>query len=300
MSRPAKTCRRTGRGCRGSNGTSRTIADLLSDPSNTLGVTVTAPNNGDVFGSYAGRTLSFTVLVCYPTTPDNPRPDYVLPTGRIVPHMQRGSEPPILPDATSRFPLLLFSHGYGGSPLSNDYITALTILASYGYVVAAPFHDDWQYITADLETFADAFYLITHLRDYLAMQAIRPLTLSATIDLLLAHPQWRDRIDPSQIGGFGASMGGESIMLMAGAGLTTSLGLSWTVVDRDPRLKMAVTLRSVFRAAVLSGVRPRPARARGHHAAVPRDQRHRRHEGADRDDVSRASRSSPARASSSR
>ena len=69
------------------NGTSRTIANLLSDPSNTLGVTVAAPNNGDVFGSYAGRTLSFTVLVCYPTTPDNPRPDYALPTGRIVPHM---------------------------------------------------------------------------------------------------------------------------------------------------------------------------------------------------------------------
>src|SRR6185295_2132115 len=97
-----------------SNGASRTIADLLSDPSNTLGVTVTAPNNGDVFGSYAGRTLSFTVLVCYPTTPDNPRPDYVLPTGRIVPHMQRGSESPLLPDAASWFPLLLFSHGYGG------------------------------------------------------------------------------------------------------------------------------------------------------------------------------------------
>ncbi len=134
------------------NGASRTIADLLSDPSNTLGVTVTAPNNGDVFGSYAGRTLSFTVLVCYPTTSDNPRPDYLLPTGRIVPHMQRGSEPPLLPDATSRFPLLLFSHGYGGSPLSNDYITALTILASYGYVVAAPFHNDWQYNTADLST----------------------------------------------------------------------------------------------------------------------------------------------------
>ena len=228
------------------NGTSRTVADLLSDPSNTLGVTVTAPNNGDVFGSYAGRTLPFTVLVCYPTTPDNPRPDYLLPTGRIVPHMQRGSEAPILPDATSRFPLLLFSHGYGGSPLSNDYVTALTILASYGYVVAAPFHNDWQYNTADLSNFADIVYLIAHLRDYLAMQALRPLALSATIDLLLNNPQWSARVDPNQIGGFGASLGGESMLLMAGAGLTTSLGLAWTVVDRDPRLKMAVTYVPYF------------------------------------------------------
>jgi hypothetical protein len=201
--------------------------------------------------------------------------------------MQRGSEPPILPDATSRFPLLLFSHGYGGSPLSNDYITALAILASYGYIVAAPFHNDWQYNTADLSNFADIVYLIAHLRDYLAMQALRPLTLSATIDLLLNNPQWSARVDPSQIGGFGASLGGESVLLMAGAGLTTSLGLSWTVVDRDPRLKMAVTYVPYFGQPFFPGVRSRPAWPRRHHAAVPRDQRHRRHDGADRDDVPR-------------
>ena len=40
-----------------SNGSPRAITDLLSDPANTLGVTVNAPNNSDVFGSYAGRTL---------------------------------------------------------------------------------------------------------------------------------------------------------------------------------------------------------------------------------------------------
>jgi hypothetical protein len=244
------------------NGSSRAITDLLSDPANTLGVTVNAPNNSEVFGSYAGRTLRFSVLVCYPTTANNPYPDYVLPTGRVVPHMQPGAAPPVLADTTSRFPLLLFSHGYGGSPLSNDYITALTILASYGYVIAAPFHGDWQYNTADLSSFSDFVYLIAHLRDYLAMQALRPLELSATIDLLFANAQWRDRLDPSQIGGFGASLGGESMLLMAGAGLTTSLGLAWTVVDRDPRLKMACHLRSVFRTAVLPRLRPRSARSR--------------------------------------
>jgi len=57
---------------------------------------------------------------------------------------------------------------------------------------------------------------------------LRPISLSAAIDLVLAHPQWRDHIDATRIGGFGASMGGESMMLMRGAGLTTSLGLSWT------------------------------------------------------------------------
>ncbi|HET7032793.1 MAG TPA: hypothetical protein VFJ48_06680, partial [Casimicrobiaceae bacterium] len=228
------------------NGSPRMITDLLSDPANTLGVTVKAGNDSDVFGSYTGRTLRFIVLVCYPTTASNPYPDYLLPTGRSVPHMQSGSQPPILPDATSRFPLLLFSHGYGGSPLSDEYLLPLTILASYGYVVAAPFHGDWQYNNVDLQTFADVVYLITHLRDFLAMQALRPLTLSATIDLLSNSPQWSARIDPSQIGGFGASMGGESIMLMAGAGLTTSLGFSWTQIENDTRLKMGVTYIPYF------------------------------------------------------
>ena len=69
---------------------------------------------------------------------------------------------------------------------------------------------------------------------------MRPLSLSAAIDLVLAHPQWRDHIDATRIGGFGASMGGESMMLMRGAGLTTSLGLSWTRVTNDPRLRAAV------------------------------------------------------------
>jgi predicted dienelactone hydrolase len=222
------------------DGTTRFLTDLLSDPANTPTVTVNAPNDGGLYGSYAGRSLPFVVLVCYPTTLANTRPDYPLPTGRMVPRMQRGAEAPLLPDTTSRYPLLLFSHGYGGSPLSNDYISALTVLASFGYVVAAPFHGDWQYNNVKLESLGDLFYLVTHLRDFLAMQALRPLALSATIDLLLAHPQWRDRIDASEIGAFGASMGGESVMLMAGAGLTTSIGQSWTQVTKDARLKAAV------------------------------------------------------------
>jgi hypothetical protein len=73
-----------------------------------------------------------------------------------------------------------------------------------------------------------------------ALQALRPVSLSSTLDLLLAMPPWRDHIDPARVGGFGASIGGESLMLMAGAGLTTSAGLSWTKVMNDTRLKAAV------------------------------------------------------------
>ena len=111
-------------------------------------------------------------------------------------------------------------------------------------------------ISTDL---GDLFYLVTHLENFLAMQALRPLALSATVDLLLAHPQWRDRIDATQIGAFGASMGGESVLLLAGAGLTTSIGQSWTRITHDARLKAAVGYVPYF------GQPGLPAFGRGQH-----------------------------------
>ena len=223
-----------------SDGSVRKPTDLLLEPASTPLVTVQAPATSAVYGSFAGRALPYVVIVCHPTTASNPRGDYSLPTGKIVPHMMRSGDAPIWPDATTRFPVLVFSHGYGGSPISNDYIYALTVFASFGYVVAAPFHTDATFSDLQLDNVSDVIYLLTHLQNFLAMQALRPLALSASIDLLEADPQWRDRIDSAQIGGFGASMGGESMMLMAGAGLTTSVGLSWTQIEHDTRLKAAV------------------------------------------------------------
>ena len=222
------------------DGTPRYATDLLSDAANTLSLTVIAPNDSSVFGSFAGRAVQDVVLVCHPTAAADPRPDYALPNGRVVPHMQRGADVPLWPDATSRYPVLLFSHGYGGSPISSDYIAALGVFASYGYVVAAPFHGDFRISDLTFDDWRDVVKLVTHLDDFLALQALRPLATSATIDLLLVHPHWRDRIDANQIGGFGASMGGETMMLMAGAGMTKSFGLSWAQVTSDPRLKAAV------------------------------------------------------------
>ncbi len=222
------------------DGSPRYVTDLLADPADTLTAVVGAPNDGNVYGSFAGQSLPYVVIVCYPTTPANPRPDYVLPTGRVVPHMQQGADPPLWPDASTRFPLIAFSHGFQGSPLSGDYIQAIVVLASFGYVVAAPFHGD-QRIAPDLElsSLSDYLSLILHLRDFLALQALRPLSVSAMLDVLLARPEWRDRIDPNAIGGFGASLGGETMMLLGGAGLTTSLGFAWTPIVHDARIRAA-------------------------------------------------------------
>ena len=222
------------------SGSPRYMTDLLADPVNALSVSVTAPNDSDLYGSFAGKPIQFVVIACYPTVADNPRADYPLPTGRVVPHMQTGAEPPLFADATARYPVLAFSHGYGGSPISNDYIAALSWFASYGFVVVGPFHGDPRFSNLKIEDLSDAVTVLSHLSDFVALQALRPLSMSAALDLMLAHPQWRDHVDSTQIGGFGASMGGETLMLMSGAGLTTSLLFDWTQVTVDSRLKAAV------------------------------------------------------------
>src|SRR5262249_46293271 len=116
----------------------------------------------------------------------------------------------------------------------------MAVFASNGYVVAAPFHGDARFALLQPDNLRDYIYVLSHLRDFNAMQALRPLTLSATLDLLFAHPQWRDHLDTSRVGGFGASLGGESLLLLAGAGLTTSAGLSWSKIITDTRIRAAV------------------------------------------------------------
>ncbi len=223
------------------SGTPRYATDLLADPGNTLIATVTAPNDSNLYGSFAGKNVPFVVIACYPTTADNPRPDYPLPTGKVVPHMQTESDAPLFADASVRYPVIAFSHGYSGSPISGDYISGLSVLASYGYVVVAPFHGDLRFSDLQIDDIGDAVAVLSHLSDFTAMQALRPLSISAALDLVLAHPQWRDHVDATRIGGFGASMGGETMMLLGGAGLTSSYpDLSWRQVTYDPRIKGAV------------------------------------------------------------
>jgi Repeat of unknown function (DUF5648) len=219
--------------------TPRFITDLLVDPVHALSYQQTFPNDSSVFGSFAGRTMAYVLIVCYPTDPANPRPNYALPTGNFVPHMQRGGEAPLLLD-NAKWPAVLYSHGLGGSPISGDYIKSLGQIASYGYVTIGVFHGDLRFADLDLDRFEDYLYALLNYRDFVALQAVRPLSLSSALDAVLNHPDWRDHIDATNIGGFGASLGGESVLLLAGAKLTTSLGLSSTRIVQDTRLKAAV------------------------------------------------------------
>lgn len=221
-------------------GTARYVADLLTDTADTLSVSVVPPNDGTLYGSYVGTSVAFTVLVCYPTNASNLRADYPLPNGQAVPHMQTGADAPLLADASLRYPVLAFSHGLAKSPLSDDHFRVLVWLASYGYVVVAPFHGDARFTRLQIDDADDAVAVLSNLDDAVAMQALRPLAMSAALDLVSTHPQWRDHVDVTRIGGFGASLGSETLLLMGGASLTTALDLASAPVGVDPRLKAAV------------------------------------------------------------
>jgi predicted dienelactone hydrolase len=217
----------------------RYVTQLFTDPADALTIGVNVPDDRQLFVNHARQQVATALLVCYPTTADNPRAAYPLPTGDAVPHMQRGADAPLWFDSGARWPLL-FSHGLSGSPLSNDYVVALTMLASYGYVVVAPFHGDPRFADIKIDNLSDALYAVLHFPTYVEMQAIRPLSTAAALDFLLGHPQYRDHVDAARIAGFGASLGGETLLLQAGAKLTATIGLSSKQVIADNRLKAIV------------------------------------------------------------
>jgi len=78
------------------------------------------------------------------------------------------------------------------------------------------------------------------------MQAVRPLSLSLALDSVLAGTQFAGHVDASKVGGFGASLGGESLLLMGGAQLTTTVGQAYKQVTFDPRLRAAATYVPYF------------------------------------------------------
>jgi len=227
-------------------GSPRYITDLLLGPLDTFSVNLVVPNDGGLYGPYVNQTYPYVFLVCYPTSAMNLRPDYPLPTGDVVPHMQTGSQAPIFADAAARYPVLLFSHGLTGSPIDGDYIKAVSIFASWGYVVVAPFHGDLRFANVKIENFNDIVYALIHIKEFVAMQAVRPLSLSLALDAVLASPQYANNVDTSRIGGFGASLGGESLMLMGGAQLTNTVGQASKQVTFDPRVVAAATYVPYF------------------------------------------------------
>lgn len=221
-------------------GNGRYVTQILADPAATLQFALRVPDDRGLYEHFADDTLPMVVLVCYPTTTANIRSDYRLPDGQWLPRMERTGDQPLFPAGNGKLPLVVYSHGLGGSPVSDDYLQTIRILASHGYVVMAPFHGDARVTRIRIADLGDLFYLATNFDRYVELQALRPLGLKQALDYVLSLPAYADRIDTTQIGGFGASLGGEAMLLTMGARLTQSYTtLSSRPVEQDPRIKAA-------------------------------------------------------------
>ena len=239
------------------NGVDHYVSELLASPQTAFQFAVPVPDNRELFANHAGQTMGFVAFVCYPTSPANNDADYVLPeTGGVVPHMQpAGTMPRIMsqrelglfasitpapPDIPYPWPLVVFSHGLGGSPIDAGYLDAVVQLAAQGFIVAGVFHGDARFSRMRIEDLSDFFFLVRNFSNVVEMETMRPLSLKAMTDVLLANPGYRPSIDTTRIGGFGASLGGEAMAVLLGARLTTTIGGHCAEGIVDTRIRAAV------------------------------------------------------------
>ncbi|WP_322015705.1 peptidase [Paraburkholderia sp. J12] len=142
-------------------------------------------------------TIWYPVDASVPEVPNNlGAPDDPLFRGHPV---ARAGEPSA---AQARYPLILLSHGTGGSASDEDWLAA--DLAAHGYIVAGVNHPG-----------NNALEPLT--REGFLLWWERATDVSEALDALLADPVFGPRIDASRIGAMGFSLGGYTVLELAGA-----------------------------------------------------------------------------------
>lgn len=145
------------------------------------------------------------------------------------------------PPGTGQYPLVLFSHGFGGCGTQTIFFTEE--LARHGYIVAAPDHRD-SGCRSDHKNMVHIprpgkpFTMPGRWND--DTYRSRRDDMEALLDWMLASPEFGEHIDPSRIAAAGHSLGGYTALGLAGAWPT------W----KDPRIK-AVLLFSPYLAPFL-------------------------------------------------
>ncbi|HET6807366.1 MAG TPA: hypothetical protein VFH59_18170 [Frateuria sp.] len=109
---------------------------------------------------------------------------------------------PGAPVAAGHWPLVVISHGHGGSDLGHHDLASY--LARHGFVVAT------------FEQPKDNFHDMSG-TGHATVLGGRAIEVHAVISALLADPQWKSRIDPARIGVSGFSAGGYASLLVVGA-----------------------------------------------------------------------------------
>ena len=167
---------------------------LLAAPSHAAPARADPPHVGviSVFFDDDSRARSIETQIYYPTREQGSTLSYGIylePIARAASYDGRG-----------RLPLVVMSHGSGGTPFDQAWLAEALVRA--GYLVAAVRHPG----NAALDTDPQEMVQIWN----------RPEDVRVTLSGLLAHPVWGRRIDPGRIGAAGHSMGGYTVIALAG------------------------------------------------------------------------------------
>ncbi len=195
---------------------------------------------------------TLTLAVWYPTTEPSRHHVYGGPTmGNVALDAKPCTE-------GGPYPLLVFSHGYGGSGLSTVFLTEP--LAARGWIVVAPDHHDRHSavrIRAGQKANYDRLGLLRHAQELARSDPAdrdaylyRPEEMKLALDGMLESDTFEDLIDRERIAVGGHSFGG-----------FTALGLCGTIQQRrDTRVKAILLFSTgaggyLFRESEIANVR---------------------------------------------
>ena len=183
----------------------------------------------DLKHSKYGQEQELTVAVWYPTAAQPKSYNYGGPTSGSI----AVDAAPLAKGGP--YPLLIFSHGYGGGGLGSVFFTEH--LATKGWIIVAPDHHDRHSAvrirTGQKKEF-DRLGLLRHAKEIVSSSPrdrwkylYRLDEMKLTVDLMLNHPSFGKLIDRDRIAVGGHSFGGFS-----------ALGLCGAIKERyDPRVK---------------------------------------------------------------
>lgn len=118
------------------------------------------------------------------------------------------------------FPVVLLSHGYRGNWRNQNWLA--TELASRGYIVAATDHPGTTSFDQSPEQAAKWWE--------------RPRDITRTIDYLLSEVQWKQAVNANNITAIGHSLGGWTVMQLAGAKIDRATFEAECLIYPNPRI----------------------------------------------------------------
>jgi predicted dienelactone hydrolase len=149
------------------------------------------------------QTEGLVTRIWYPTALSNPELVHQIgPPGAPFAQGHAIATDAPLADARAKYPLLLLSHGTGGSADSLDWIASA--LAAHGYIVAGVNHPG-----------NNALEPVT--KEGFILWWERATDVSEVLDGVLADPTLGTHVDTNRIGAVGFSLGGYTVLELAGA-----------------------------------------------------------------------------------